>query len=642
MAETEVAVRFASKEEAQLFQAFVKLTAGFTKVKDGAEKTKQSTDDLDASLKKFAERQIKLNTTPFQEMLATVGELDKALQAKLLSPEQYAAAHARAAAKMKAAAGEIKTIEMKPVAASAAPVAQGPSEELRKFAERLKAINVTPLERYQREMRKINEAIRAGLLNQEDFRRASVSAHNDYRRELDETHRKLKGTQGAGTSAAKETGGSFAGMLATIGISAGAATALVHKVLSGMREEAKQAAGEITASYKSLGKLGQIGDAKETAERRRMANQYFASGAVGSRQEAAQTILELANSGAIEDRKTFADLQKVGLIDDPSGIATKGRQLQQTLGAKEAGTFPQLIARAFVAAEPVNTTPDVLLGAAARSGESAGTLGISAPDLLAATATMIRAKGNEQGGERLASLLAKLTTMEDVQGTGLFDRLQSIRDKKMSPAELKKFFGDDTAVEAFGILSKGAADTQARSSQVAAAGPQLLDQKIRNQLAVPEIAIAVAAAQQKAGDVLEARDRGLRTIQTDTVAAAGERRIREQYGDVAASATNVGVAAARYIPGIDQHMLDVSQGKASASLRGEDLLRGSGPVGLFVDAHVQLAKLLGKMIEGQEATTAAAKKLDGAADKLSNTRSPSPPRFDWPGAARRDAAVEAR
>lgn len=662
MSDSEVSVRFTSKEEAQLWQSFVKLSSSFAKAKQGATETAKATSDLDKSLKSFAEREIKLDLTPWQAMQAQVGKLDAALKAGMLTPEQHAAAHTRAIAKMRDAYAQQSKIAMTPVAG---PLLAGPSDELRKFAEQTRRVNASPLERYQATMAKLNATVREGLLTQEEFRRAAAVAQQEYQRELDASMSKTRALAGSASAAGGDVAGSFSSMLSKVGISIGGLTALTHAIFADIRAEAQKASEDVMSSYKAMGKLGQIGGPKLTGERRKMAEEHYASGAVGSQAEAAQTILELANTGALGDRKLFADLQKTGLVDSPSSITTMSQQLRQTLGEKEAGSFPVILARAMAAAEPVNTTPDVLLSAAAKSGQSAGTLGIKAPDLLAATTTMIQAKGADEGATRLASLLAKLTTMEGVHGTGLFDRIESIQKKNLNPAQLKKLFGDDTAVEAFNILAKSSGATQSLSQKVAAATPEILDRKIKEQMAVPEIQDGVNAAAALARQEIAGKERGRRALRADVAVQEGVESVRTKGGFLigelgrglfdAVGAAGIGRAIGDRRVGFGQFAgeagSDVDAAIAKRMANAARLIPGSdrtitegqneSPGAQVVTPGGAFTEALLKLVTAQEKTAEAADKLQKAADSLDAT-SAKRQRFDYSGAARRDQAVEAR
>jgi hypothetical protein len=301
-------------------------------------------------------------------------------------------------------------------------------------------------------------------------------------------------------------------------------------------------------------------------------------------------------------------------------FADRARRLQQTLGESEAGTFPQMMARAFVAAEPVNTQPADLVAAAARSGQAASTLGIKSPELYATTAQMISSKGLEQGGERLASFLSKLTTLEGVDGTGILDRVASIQAKGMSPAEMKNFLGDESSVEAVGIIGRAASVIAENSKKIEGATPQLLTQKIGEQMVNPEVFAGVQAARERNLRALQERGAGIDALRVDAKQDFIVRGIRQsgaRFGasnllgetgrEIDAKVMELGMRGARMLPGMDRRVVESDTFGAAA--------RGI-----------------------QE----AAKELKSAARSMQPGPGARPPRQDWINAARRDQAVEAQ
>jgi hypothetical protein len=355
-------------------------------------------------------------------------------------------------------------------------------------------------------------------------------------------------------------------------------------------------------------------------------------------------VLALSNVGGLGDAKLFADLQKTGLSLDPAMFADRAKRLQQTLGESEAGTFPQMMARAFVAAEPVNTQPADLVAAAARSGQAASTLGIKSPELYATTAQMISSKGLEQGGERLASFLSKLTTLEGVSGTGILDRVASIQAKGMSPAEMKKFLGDEASVEAVGIIGRAASVIAENSKKIEVATPGLLTQKISEQMANPEVFAGVQAAQERNRLTLQEREAGISTLGVDAIRDRALRGIKQDGSrlglgnvlgetgrEIDAKVAGLAIGGIRQIPGADRAI----QGGGSNSFMATASAMGQGPLA---------AQILNRLDEVSRELKGAAGAMDNAARQMGGGArgAARPPRQDWINAARRDQAVEAQ
>jgi len=607
---------------------------------EGEQKVEGTIDRVDASLRKFAGRELKLQSTDLDKLVAKLGRLDEAFKKDLLTQQQHAAAVAKAHESYR---GSWDSKAPKTIAPTAA-VGPQISDDLKKFADRIKAIQVTPLERVTAETKKLDAALKAGLLTQQQYGAAAKKAQDDYQAELDQSIDKTKRVGQASGDTAKHSGMNWTGMLSTVGISTAAAMALVAKVFAGVREDADKSAQAVRASFRDVGQLGQIGGAAATKERLKIADEYFASGAVSTLGEARQTVLALSNVGAVGEAKLFSQLQRTGLSLNPADFADKAKRLQSTLGESEAGTFPQMMARAFVAAEPVNVQPGDLVAAASRSGQAASTLGVKSPELYAATASMIRAKGLEQGGERLASFLDKLTTLEGVEGTGISDRVASIQAKGLSPADLKKFLGDASAVEAVGILGRDSADLATRTRSIQGARPELLTQKINEQMAIPEVRAGVQAAEEQNRLELAGRQQGITTTLAEAERSAMLRRIKTQgsragFGNVIgqtgreidASIADLSLTAARSIPGADRRISGSGSGadKAVASVTGI----ASAPLALIAQLFSRSSSDIKEAASELRKATEATQSGNRAASR--------PPRQDWINAARRDQAVGA-
>lgn len=635
MADNEVSVRFRSKEEAQLWQSFQKLATSLQGVRKDSDETAVATTKVDASLKRFVERMKNADATPLEKATATIRRLDTALASGAITSEEFGRLSRRATADYAAAleAARPKVVEVD--AATKALVA------------RIKQLDATPLDRLREKNITLRNALQQNAISSDQYARQLKRHADEYQAELAESEAKTKRLGAVSRETSGQSEDALSEMLGTLSLSSATATAAVSAVFSKMRDEAQQSAELVKQSYRSSGLLGQLGDRASANEKRGMATQFFASGAAQSMAEANQAVFDLSNAGALGDLKLFSDLQRSGLVANAGEFAKQANQLQTTLG-DQAGNFPQLLAKSFVAAAPTKATPEQLIAAASRSGQSAATLGIQTPELLAATGVMVNAKGIEEGGSRLASLLAKLTTLEGVEGSTLQERIASIDRMGMSPAELKKFIGDETSVEAIGILSNRRTDVAAQSQAIAAASPDLLARRIADNLSVREIAVGAEAQRQENLSQLSQQGRGVATLAVDAElmrlsrsvregrAASpfqvvpglslladrmGSSRLKSFVGEMDAAALSAGAPAARWVPGVDEAIL-----RGTAAFGGDRARERLAPA---IEALEAPLKRFGDA-------------LDAATKRLESTTQRTSTRFDWPAAARRDQAVEAR
>lgn len=119
-----------------------------------------------AELQKFAERVIEDTRTPLERYNMQVEKLDEALAAGLLTAEQYARAIAKAKAELDGAASAADDLD----------------QELKSFADGVKRDVMTPLERFEEQMKKLQEAFEKGLIDEETFRRAVKMAEDELAR----------------------------------------------------------------------------------------------------------------------------------------------------------------------------------------------------------------------------------------------------------------------------------------------------------------------------------------------------------------------------------------------------------------------------------------------------------------------------
>jgi hypothetical protein len=455
---------------------------------------------VDASLKRFASREIKLQTSDLDKLQAKLAKLDTALKAGLLTTEQHKFAVDTAEAE---AAG--KSLEVL-------------NREIKTFADQQKRLDATPLDRLKQKQDLLTKAVEKGKLTQQEAGVAAKRHQDEYQRELDQTQEKLLSVNRTSKQATEGVQRDWSQLASASKATAAVVAAGLGKLFHSMREDSEAAARNVESSARSFGELGAISDAAGQQQLIAIAKEYFASGAVGSQDEANKVILGLADAQALGDRQLLADMQRTGLMRDPGAFAKSARMMQQTLGESEAGTVGDLAAQASVAQQPFTTTAEKVLEVAANAGVAAEKLGASAEELMAVSARMLGAKG-DRAFDRVAILLSKLTVMPDLQGQGILGKVEEIGARKLPADEMKKLLGDEGAVEAFGVIQQHMVSIREEMGRINAATRETVDERIARQLAIPDVAIAAQTARERNVASLAGESRGQAALLADAVAS---------------------------------------------------------------------------------------------------------------------------
>lgn len=229
--------------------------------------------------------------------------------------------------------------------------------------------------------------------------------------------------QKAGRQGDKAFGGDAVSQLKTFfgTFTAGQQTVkLLTKALDAMAAARKKAAEPLKTAAMSIGALAQVTPAAEMPQAVQETRQFYQQGGAGSLAEAYQMMFEIKSAGAEKEKQFIARLYG---ITDQAGLLKAGGKLRSAFGAKEAGTFNQILSKGLAAAAPI-------------SGESAST-----------------------GGTQVKALFSSLIGhgyADTMKGKTLAEMLQSIRQKQLSGQELQKFLGGSEALAAFEALQPGA------------------------------------------------------------------------------------------------------------------------------------------------------------------------------------------
>jgi len=269
------------------------------------------------------------------------------------------------------------------------------------------------------------------------------------------------GRQAFGASALSQVKAFGAGLLG-IHTAISGATALFNEMAQA-RTNAMEVA---TGGARGGGALVQL--AKDPDHLKRLMTEtkmFYARGGAGSLEEAMASMFELESAG-VNDLAFFDQLYG---LTDTAGLAKAGAIIRSGMGEKEAGSFRQILSKGLAAAGPIpGASASQIIEAASRGAKTAGQLGISDEELIAATSVVSQAaESSEKGGTQVASLLRSLARqgfVEQFQGKPLAEMLQTIRAKGMDTPELIKYFGRAEAASAFQSLDPAA--YQARLGEV--------------------------------------------------------------------------------------------------------------------------------------------------------------------------------
>lgn len=264
--------------------------------------------------------------------------------------------------------------------------------ELERFAAKTNKINRTPAQKYREEVEHLNQALKAGLINQETYNRAVARA---------------------GQAHNASFGASAVARLSSI-----AAVALyVKRVWDGITGSIQRANEEIAKiaerQKESAGGLGELSQLAETPEElRRMvadAKKTFAEGGAVSLDEAGKLQFALESAGISKYRKDVSQLQGSGTVRDATSLVNAAAALEAALGTKETGSFRDIVSKGFGASKISPAHMEDIVQAAAKSGSQGKALGIGDEELLASVAAISKVVGNaDEAGTEVESLLKQI------------------------------------------------------------------------------------------------------------------------------------------------------------------------------------------------------------------------------------------
>lgn len=427
------------------------------------------------------------------------------------------------------------------------------TKEMDRFAAATSKINRTPLEKYADEMRKLDQALKAGKIDQETFNRAVARSKSEFKQAGD-------AARNAFGPAATSNLASYVAGLGSIA----AAAAGVKKVLDAVRQESETLGTKQFTEAPSLGMLAQVADTPEDLRRLEgEAKKTFAEGGARTIPEAAKLQFALESGGVGALRADFSRLQASGLVPDASMMAESAIKLRAGMGEKETGDFRNVVSKAFGGAKLGLGSAEELLQATASVSTQASRLGLTDEEVMAGISTMSAVVGPAEAATQMEALLKGI----EVEGIGgqflqpgktLRQQVQRIKELEAGGQDIREMLGGrQEAVKGFGLLSseRGQQSTEANLANIAAAErDDWFGQKVQMAESMPVNAAAILARQRVNRAELAAEEVGIYENLADAVAADQKEYKRQQYGggflgDVMAAGEGVGMGVHRFFAG---------------------------------------------------------------------------------------------
>lgn len=342
--------------------------------------------------------------------------------------------------------------------------------ELTRFAKRTTEINTTPLEKYNRQLFVLDQALARGKVSQETFNRAVYGA----RLELDKAH----------TAQSRMMGGKVGEMAAqwlSVGSAIGLATAALqaHEVKSTTARNRGRDLADLRIE------LGQVGG----PELQKRAAGLTKHGL--TEKEALEFALNAQNLGFADDMEHFAQ-NKAG-IGDLRKIAEIAGMAPQLLGGTV--TPRQAVDMTFAAANPTRLSPGQMSPIIGRYALGATQQGTDADEVFALASVMSnKTPSPETGAQWMGTFQTKLSINEDerIRGKGVAGAMKALME--MPEADRKDFLKKDTETNAlYQILKDALPEIEKRKEEIKSErlGGTLLQNTTARNLADPKIAAAL-------------------------------------------------------------------------------------------------------------------------------------------------------
>jgi hypothetical protein len=410
-----------SSDEAKLWRGLQNIIDQEKKVETGAEGITAAARRAERELARFAEKTKQIDTSPAERMRAEINKLDAALKKGLLTQEQFNKAKARVIVT------DARSQKVDPNIAKQ-------REELKKFAEQTKRIDATPVMRYQAEIKKLDAALKKGLITQAEYATAVKRTNEQFTKSgkapLQEQQNELEGvfTKVKGVAAT------------WLSIQGGIAAA------NHLLEEHQQLLdrGKAETRDKDPGRRG-LAQVAETPEDILAANRRADQLAVKygvDRKDVRELMLEANNYGIAGTSGFLEKAVAAENILKPTEVVRAGGTLS---GIYDKKYSPEQAANATLKASQKSVLNFEDFAPALQSAAtSAKTQGADLDEVAAIMGVLPEVLGKERAATRTSRFAAEMTKHDEFRGKGVLSAVESLQ--KMSRDEREGYLGESIEV----------------------------------------------------------------------------------------------------------------------------------------------------------------------------------------------------
>jgi hypothetical protein len=443
--------------------------------------------------------------------------------------------------------------------------------------------SASPMQQFRARVEELKRELSSGRITQQQYTAEVRKAQQQW------TAAGREGTQAlSGQNAALAAMGPKLAAVAGGYLSIRAAVQKVKEVFDEMNRSADEAAEKAKSAAPAMGELAQLAETpEEMQELLGRARRVHARGGAGSLDEAARLVFALESADASSEIDMFGDLRRTGLVGDPAGMAKAAKTLQEAMGEEEAGSFADLVSKAFGASKFSPARAEEILEAASRGGTAARVLGLRDEELIAATSQVSAATGSaDQAGTQVASLLRSLSRITEIgdrevdfSGMDLAGMIREIASHQLDTAELTTLLGRQEALNAYRLLE---ADLPKFGQIVEEVDAAQSEQRVFRKLDLAQSDVSLSAAQvaQQQASLEEEMRRLEGTFANidQAIQSAAEAKLQAEGSPGAAAVFRMVGRARRMVTTPEQRVEDAV---ARAQAEGRDSLRRmhADPVG---------------------------------------------------------------
>jgi hypothetical protein len=275
--------------------------------------------------------------------------------------------------------------------------------ELDRFAKRTAAINSTPLEKYQQQMQRLEQAVARGKITQETFARATARA-NDELRKTGQSQREAMGADALGQVK------SFAAGYLTLS----QAVNLVASAFRNAKQESKDALSSLRGLDEPRRKLVQMADSPEHLQGM-LARADQAAKATGVNRATAYNVLFQAESFGFS--KDYEKVLGANEVIDANAAATLAGKVTHMMGGKITGQ--QSINMALAAGKPSEVDAESIADSLSMAMEGGRRVGATPDETFAWVSALSAAfKSPQVAADRIKAITNRAAATPSLKSAG--------------------------------------------------------------------------------------------------------------------------------------------------------------------------------------------------------------------------------